>query len=143
MSEPLLVLGAELQAAVSLALSRPDLRFLFVSEQDVVDGWDLDNVEIRRASRESFRPSGSLNNCLLVLQPEMAVVCIERDAFAVCAVTCVLHVLANHYPQWVLPVSTWPTDHEWVLKGDVFHRPDAVLLWLAVTRISSSDEDPL
>ena len=69
MSEPLLVLGAELQAAVSLALSRPDLRFLFVSEQDVVDGWDLDNVEIRRASRESFRPSGSLNN-VIVLNPK-------------------------------------------------------------------------
>ena len=39
-----IVFGAELQAATSAALSRPDLRFLFLSDRNVVDGGDLLDV---------------------------------------------------------------------------------------------------
>ena len=41
--------GAEKQAAVSAALAWPERNFLFVSDQRVIDGWDLPNVKACRA----------------------------------------------------------------------------------------------
>ena len=35
--------------------------------------------------------------------------------------------LAKTFSNWVLPVSNFPLQESWVLKGDLFHRPDAIL----------------
>jgi len=45
-----ILLGAERQSAVSFALCYPEKQFLFVTDQNVIDGWDLSNVQIRYSS---------------------------------------------------------------------------------------------
>src|SRR5262245_59162737 len=44
------LLGADKQAAVSAALAFPERRFLFVTDEKVLDGWDLPNVTPRAAT---------------------------------------------------------------------------------------------
>jgi hypothetical protein len=123
-AKPVIILGAELQPAVSMAMSRPDLRFLFISERDVVDGWDLKNVEIKRTRIESFAPCVA-SESVVALSPRW-LCCIDCDA-AQYALSHVLNRLADAYSQWILPVSRTPMPSPWVLKGDLCHRPDAVL----------------
>jgi hypothetical protein len=118
------VLGAELQAAVSMALSRPDLRFLFLSERDVVDGWDLPNVTIRR-SAAAAGVAAALSGIPVVvpLSPDWAAVAgqdLRRWSLAKW-----LGALSDRRFDYVLPVSAARPPGPWLVKGDLFHWPDA------------------
>ena len=124
MNDRVVVLGAELQPAVSMAVSRPDLQFLFVSERDVVDGWGLANVEIKKSSIEEFAAYSQLAH-IVALSPRW-LRCLKREVDRY-ALSRVLNRLANKFPEWTLPTSSVPLREDWVLKGDLFHRPDAVL----------------
>jgi hypothetical protein len=120
----IVVLGGELQAAVSMALSRTDVHFLFISERDAVDGWDLENVEIRKAGPEEFNSDGDSINAI-ALSPRW-LRCVQRDADRY-ALSRILNLIAAEFPEWAAPVSKISPEHGWMLKGDLFHRPDGTV----------------
>lgn len=114
MSEVVRLLGAERQAATSFALAYPERRFEFVSDAAVVDGHDLANVTIVRAT-----PGGT--------DPRVGDICLcprwSRPGFALSEV---MPILGTVLPGLVAPVSrTLPTTGRWIAKGDGRHRPDA------------------
>jgi hypothetical protein len=123
-NESVVVLGAELQPAVSMALSRPDLQFLFVSDSDVLAGWDLRNVRITRIQLDELNLDSQAGRVIALDHRWFRHV--ERDATRY-GLSGVLSCLADEFPDWVLRVSKKPPDGLWMLKGDLFHRPDAVL----------------
>ena len=135
MNAPIVVLGAELQPSVSMALSRPDLQFVFISERDVIDGWDLGNVEIRKDNTERFQFDAAVRH--IVLSP-VWLRCVGDNANRF-ALSSVIAKLAKTFSNWVLPVSNYPLQEGWVLKGDLFHRPDAILDGEGGSRAESSD----
>ena len=135
MNAPIVVLGAELQPSVSMALSRPDLQFVFISERDVIDGWDLGNVEIRKDNIERFQFDAAVRH--IVLSPAW-LRCVGDNANRF-ALSSIIAKLAKTFSNWVLPVSNYPLQEGWVLKGDLFHRPDAILEGEGGSRTESSD----
>lgn len=130
------VLGAERQAASSLALAYPERRFVFHTRQDVVDGWDLPNVEIRAG-----RPGN-------VAWPEGATVvplcpawlnAPEREAWKLSAS---FDRLTQAGFRHHLPVRPAPgPDGDWQAKGDVFHRPDDPQ-WGPAATLADSEAPP-
>ena len=108
--------GADRQAATSAALARPDLRFLFVTDAPIVDGWNLPNVVIRR------EPGGErgLARREIALCPRWLEPAPERWRLSR-----VMPALFDLFPDDVLPVTTDPPAGPWVVKGDRRHRPDA------------------
>jgi hypothetical protein len=114
---PIRLLGAERQAASSFALAYPERAFEFLSDQEIVDGWDLPNVRLTFAKPEDS-PEG-LPLCPRWLSPET-----RRAA----SLGQIMPRLAEKFPDYVLPiVPQAETEGKWVLKGDLFHRPDAPL----------------
>lgn len=110
------VLGAELQAAASLASAFPEQRFIFVSDQAVVDGWDLPNVRFRRAEPSSWQRSPTdIAVCpRWVEQP-------DRHALSV-----IMPAIATDFAENVLRVQPRPGETgQWIAKGDRWHKPDA------------------
>src|SRR5262249_50677733 len=61
----------------------------------------------------------------IVLDPRWFV-CTGRDAGDF-ALSSAMDRLSKRFPDYVLPVSTRPLKQGWILKGDLYHRPDAVL----------------
>ena len=124
MLAPIVVLGAELQPSVSMALSRPDLQFRFISERDVIDGWDLRNVEIKTCTMERFAVRGDTARHVVLSPVWLSCLGGNPNRFALSSI---MIKLSKTFSDWVLPVSDVPFSEGWVLKGDLFHRPDAIL----------------
>ncbi len=114
----IVLLGAEVQAATSLAAAYPLRRFLFVSDAPVLDGWDLPNVRFRRAGPSDWRAA-----------PADIAVCprwIAEDGRR--SLSALMERIAARLPDAVLPVRPEAgRDGRWVGKGDRWHRPDAPL----------------
>ncbi|MBF0340008.1 MAG: hypothetical protein HQL95_03490 [Magnetococcales bacterium] len=119
------LLGAEQQAAVSLAMAWPDLQMHLFSDQSVVDGWDLPHVSIHYRLPDQPCPSG-------LPFPDLEIPLCPRwlaDAGKSYALSCVLPRIATLIPACsLLPVSVKPpVTGRAVVKGDLRHRPDAPL----------------
>jgi len=121
----ILVLGAEKQAATSLASAYPERHFRFVSDHPVVDGWDLANVTIGFATPSRTVTLTEAAERVVVLCPRW----LEPAAADRAALPSSLGRLTSVLPDRVLPVETRPLgDGEWIVKGARWHRPDAPLV---------------
>lgn len=123
------LLGAEVQAATSLAAAYPDIRFRFVSDEAVVDGWDLGNVEFLageawrqdRDARTGRGPGGD------DADPRTIALCprwVPNPRHH--ALSAVLPALSAEFPEVLVPAER--PDPAWaarIAKGDRWHKPDA------------------
>lgn len=114
------VLGAEEQAASSLACAYPEREVLFVSDQAVLDGWDIGTVRFAHSTPAGWGRLVAPGDIVVPLcarwlhgEDWSLSRCMPRAAEAVGA-------------DLVLPVQPAPDAvGEWQLKGDRWHRPDA------------------
>lgn len=122
------VLGAEQQAATSLALAYPERRFLFVSDARVIDGWDLPNVRMAAAPPAA----GAAETVPLSAR--------WRENPAETALSACLPRIEAALPGVPLPVAADPAnDRRSIVKGDRWHRPDAPLIGTAPELSDLSD----
>jgi hypothetical protein len=116
------VLGAETQAASSLACAYPDFAVTFVSDHDVVDGWNLPNVQMLYATpleRAKFSLPG-VN--VVPLCPRWV------DPNTSLPLSRLFERVECDFPGRMVPVFSRPGGQgKWAVKGDHRHRPDAPL----------------
>jgi len=113
------LLGAERQAASSMALAYPERRFAFLSDQTVVDGWDLPNVNIHYATPDDQTWASGLS---VTLCPRW----LTENERARWSLNATFKHLAEASFEHLLPVQSSPESSGiWQVKGNVFHRPDA------------------
>lgn len=118
----ILVLGAEVQAATSIARAYPERSFTFASDHPILDGEDLPNVRMvlikLEERQELISDSGEVVTlCPRWLAPE-----------AILSLSQVFEELELHFPGRMLPILNRPAlDGRWIAKGDRRHRPDAPL----------------
>ena len=114
-----LVLGAEEQAATSLALAYPERRFLFAGDSVAADGWDLPNVGFVSATPGTVAALRDAAEQVVPLSPRWM-----ADPAAT-SLSTVLPRIAAALPAFVLPVSPRPgASRGAIAKGDAWHRPD-------------------
>ena len=133
----IILLGAESQAATSFAIAYPECRFVFVTDKPIVDGWDLANVEFRRASVEEADEEASIISS--TAEPSMMALC-PRWIKRPCPLQQTLPTLEQALPGLVVPVTrhfvqaetgSTPANRSkpvFVVKGDLWHRPDAPMI---------------
>ena len=127
MPDRVVLLGAEKQAATSAALAYPERQFRFVSDQPVLDGWDLPNVTFTHGTPGNV-PLGSGEQAV-ALCPRWLPAAEQKPLSEV------LPYLTEALPDQVLPVSPTPVPGQpCIVKGDRFHRPDGT--------ITGTDLDP-
>jgi hypothetical protein len=125
------LLGAEKQTATSIALAYPELRFVFVTDQPVIDGWELPNVDIRRGVLSEVPVlagqfgRSTIALCGRWLEPALELPANNLGRFDLASV---MAHLESRYPERVCPVHSRPAGPGyWIAKGDLRHRPDAVV----------------
>ncbi|MBF0612857.1 MAG: hypothetical protein HQL55_17185 [Magnetococcales bacterium] len=119
------LLGAEQQSAVSVARAYPEHRFVFFSDQRVVDGWDLPYVSIRLRQPGQERPAD-------LAPPDLELPLCPRwlpHGGAEFALSRLLPDMVDRIPQLQVPsvYSKPPEGRLCLVKGNRFHRPDALL----------------
>jgi hypothetical protein len=116
----IVALGAEKQAASSLALAYPDCTVIFVSDRDIVDGSDLSNVQIRRGTpADPIRLRGTGDRIVPLCPRWLPGYALSR----------VFDRLERVLPKRCLPLRRQPTDSgEWVVKGNCWRWPDAPII---------------
>jgi hypothetical protein len=118
-----LVLGAEAQAATSIACAYPERTVTFVSDDAILDGSDLPNVRMllaKPADREMLMQG--VGQQLVPLCPRW----LAQEAGL--PLSRVFEKVEHHYPGRMLPVRDRPgADGRWIVKGDYRHRPDVPL----------------
>jgi hypothetical protein len=124
------LLGAEKQSAVSAARAWPERRFLFLSDQRVIDGWDLANVTIRYGNPAAPLPSFSDRVDWIPLCPrwQTSELTLPGNRLGTFRLQRVLAHLHNAFPEHVLPVRAAAGDDDVIVKGDTRHRPDGLLI---------------
>jgi hypothetical protein len=116
----LLALGAEKQAATSLASAHPDCAVIFVSDSEILDGSDLANVRMVYATPSDLAKLSASADRVVPLCPRW----LPHDH----ALSRVFDRLERALPGRCLPVSMQlPSLGQWVVKGNRWHRPDAPL----------------
>jgi hypothetical protein len=114
----IVALGAEKQAATSLAIAYPDFEIVFVSDCDILDGSDLDNVRMVRAAPGEMPKVAQSADHVVPLCPRWIS---ENDGLSR-----TFERLDGLLPGCSLPLQArCPADGEWIVKGDRWHRPDA------------------
>jgi hypothetical protein len=116
----ILALGAEKQAATSLAAAYPDCTVIFASDRDILDGSDLTNVRMVHAS-----PADAAK---LAAAADHVVPLCARWLPRTYALSQVFDRLERALPGRCLPVQMRrPSSGQWIVKGDRWSRPDAPL----------------
>jgi len=125
------LLGAEKQAAVSAALAWPELPFIFVSDQRVVDGWDLGNVRHEWARPGALGPLLDRPDvhwvplCGRWLQPGLG----PSNRLGRFDLATLFHRLERELGDVVLPVlPAAGSGARYIVKGNAWHRPDPPLI---------------
>jgi hypothetical protein len=136
------LLGAEKQAAVSAALAWPERRFLFVTDQPVVDGWDLANVTIchgvpGRLPEAARAATQCVPLCARWATPDLPAPANAAGAFDLLAVLGRLH---RQFGEVVLPVTAAPPGGAAIVKGNRWHRPDAPVVGAGL--VAAELQDP-
>lgn len=118
-----LVLGAEAQAATSIACAYPERTVTFVSDHAISHGSDLPNVRMlfaKPTDREVLMQRAG-RQCVPLCPrwlPQGAGLPLSR----------VFEKLEHQLPGHMLPVRDRPgADGRWIVKGDCRHRPDVPL----------------
>jgi hypothetical protein len=118
----IVVLGAEAQAATSIAFAYPDRSVTFVSDHDIVDGADLPNVRMFFAKTADRAKLTETAAHVVPLSPRW----IERPHRP--SLSSLFETVERHFPGRMLPVFARPgRSGRWIVKGDHWHRPDAPL----------------
>jgi hypothetical protein len=113
----IVALGAEAQAATSLASAYPDNTVIFVSDRDILDGADLPNVRMVLATPSEKAKFAESADDVVPLCPRW----VDGDTSLSSAST----RLARDQFGRVIPVSYRPgASGRWHVKGDRWHRPD-------------------
>jgi hypothetical protein len=129
-----LVLGAEAQAASSIACAYPDRAITFVSDHDILDGADLPNVRLMRANPAEGAALSQSAVCVVPLCPRWL------PAGASLPLSQLFERVDRKFPGRMLPVLMRPGEQgRWILKGDRWHRPDAPLSGTAQQLEDASD----
>lgn len=116
----IVALGAEMQAASSLAVAHTGRNVLFVSDQDVLDGWDIPNVQFRRATPDSWPRLVEPGDLPVPLCSRW----LPKENWSL--TTILPRAAAALGDEWVLPVQNHPgSAGHWMVKGDRWHRPDS------------------
>ncbi len=116
------VLGAERQAATSIAGAYPERAVTFVSDKTILDGADLPNVSMTYGEPEDramwMRNAGDvIALCPRWLEPQ-----------STASLSQLFGEIERGFPGLMLPVFDRPhAEGRWILKGDRWHRPDAPL----------------
>jgi hypothetical protein len=119
----ILILGAEEQAATSMALAYPERRFVFASDCPIVDGWDLPNVSMLFTSPDRYREISRHRQEVVPLSPRWL------PNFGETALSNMLPTVDRWLPGIALALSTRPRGiGRWIVKGDFWHRPDAPII---------------
>lgn len=141
-TRPIVLLGAERQAATSFALAWPEQLFRFISDQPVIDGWDLENVDIcygTPAQEATSNIGPELSHFSIPLCPRW--IC-EGDNFPANSLgrfdlDAVMEKLNKEFPRFVLPVyANEPKSKKWIVKGNKWHRPDAPVVGSSTAVVS-------
>ena len=116
----ILALGAEKQAATSLASAYPDCALIFASDCNILDGSDLANVRMIRAAPTDAKRLAATADHVVPLCPRW----LPEDH----ALTLAFERLERMLPGRCLPVQTGrPLSGSWIVKGNRWNRPDAPL----------------
>ena len=122
--------GAEKQAATSLAMAYPEKRFLFLTDIPVIDGWDLPNVTIQACTKEALLERlDSLSGKVITLDSRWTEALNgKHNQSPWDGTSAAMDRFRAILPEVVLPLTPAPTTPKWILKGDLFHKPDATLI---------------
>jgi hypothetical protein len=116
----ILALGAEKQAATSLAAAYPDCTVIFASDCDILDGSDLANVRMVHTA-----PSGAVE---LTASADHVVPLCPRWLPEDHSLSRTFDRLERSLPVRCLPVRQQLASHgEWIVKGNRWNRPDGPL----------------
>ncbi len=130
----IVALGAEMQAASSLAVAHPEHNFLLVSDQDVLDGWDIPNVKFRRATPDSWQRLVDAGDTLVPLCARW----LPKEDWSQSAI--LPRAAAALGEERVVPVQNKPgSDGHWMVKGDRWHRPDSPMSGPAADLVEVTD----
>jgi hypothetical protein len=137
------LLGAEKQAATSAALAYPEIDFSFVTDEPVIDGWDLPNVHCVNATLSQIphlaqEVSGPLLPlCVRWVHPVLPE---PRNRLGTFNLGRVLSDLSVPFGRHVVSVVNEPEGAgQWIVKGDARHRPDAVITGGAADVMTTDD----
>jgi len=116
--EEVVVLGAEAQAASSLALAFPERRFVFVSDCPVIDGWDLANVRMLYSEpQQALRYVAGKESVPLSAR--------WRQDPEATSLSSLFPLIDDRLPGSIVPLLRHPsTVTRAIAKGDRWHRPD-------------------
>lgn len=134
MTKRIVVLGAEMQAATSIARAYPDRTLLFVSDQRILDGSDLDNVSMCRADPAGIDSVVSPDDEVVALSPRW----LTADPAG--SLSKVFESVERHFRGRMLPLlRSSAAGGSWILKGDRWHRPDAPMVGTAEQLSDATD----
>lgn len=121
------LLGAEKQAASSLAIAYPGINFYFLSDQKIIDGWNIKNASVHFATQENITEE-YCNKFLrvLVLHPKWLLKFLKEPSNIIQSFNLmnVMFEFAKILPEQVLPISDKLLPGMNIVKGNLFHRPD-------------------
>ncbi len=104
-----------------MSLAYPERRFAFLSDQAIVDGWDLPNVEIRFSEPGPDSATATAQEAVTLCPRWLGAEALERWS-----ISSVFQRLEANGFRHLLPVrSEAGAKGVWQVKGDRFHRPDA------------------
>jgi hypothetical protein len=116
----ILALGAEKQAATSLACAYPNCTVIFASDCDIIDGSDLANVSLLRATPSDAKKLAASADHAVPLCPRW----LSEDH----SLSRTFDRLERSLPGRCLPVHKQLASYgQWIVKGDRWNRPDAPL----------------
>lgn len=127
----IVLLGAEKQAAISIAMAYPKEEFIFVSSESIICGWNLKNIAAVIANLNLYEEKkGDLKICLSSDWTH----CLGDSHHCITENFKLYDILAflnAQFPNHVLPVFENPTmlsGKDWIIKGDSTHKPDMVIV---------------
>lgn len=126
------VLGAEKQAATSLAIAYPDQKLMFISDSEILDGWNIANVRIRKASLSEATTVGGCYDLIVPLCPRWL-----TDDYSLSRAFAHLERKLPGRCQRVQ--RQLPNSGLWLVKGDRWHWPDIPVSGTAAQLAQISD----
>lgn len=140
LNKQIVLIGAEKQSAVSIALAYPESTFLFVSAEPIIDGWDLRNVTI--TSYKKFISEYTDQSQIHILNSKFYTAFFSLNGLKY-SLSAVFSALSPDFGSYLLPifnnVSEIRDEGNFIIKGDLFHKQDATEIINNKFRMFSED----
>ncbi len=119
------ILDANRQSAVSFAREYPNQEFVFYTEKNIIDGWDLDNVSIKRVSKEEINVIMKTHLYDLIYT-DSSILKYRDDRYSLYNIFKKLNKTSKIK---ILPVKFEITDkNKYIVKGNFCHKEDQVII---------------